>query len=269
MKIGVAQIGSIKGRPDLNVTTIIAAMADASKQQCRLLITPECALSGYMFETREEIEAVAISVESATVADLAAACSELKMHIVVGLLEADGDKIYNSALTIGPKGILGVHRKRHLPLLGADRFVDQPQDSVPPVYDTEIGKVGVAICYEIRFPEVIRTLALAGADIVALPTAWPTEARMLPEIFTRVRAAENFVYFLAANRNDVEGSAEFMGESQIVAPSGQLLINGGVTTGVYCADFDADLARRKSIIRDPGVYEVHPFKDRRPQTYIL
>ncbi|WP_438811922.1 carbon-nitrogen hydrolase family protein, partial [Pseudomonas syringae] len=72
------------------------------------------------------------------------------------------------------------------------------------MFDTEIGRIGLAISYEIRFPEVVRTLALEGADIVVLPAAWPEQARMLPDIFSTVRAAENMVYFVAPNRNDMD-----------------------------------------------------------------
>ncbi|MCQ4633613.1 carbon-nitrogen hydrolase family protein [Shinella sp. CPCC 100929] len=96
------------------------------------------------------------------------------MEVVVGFLERVGPKLDNVAAIIGPRGVTGIHRKRHLPFLGADRFVVS-------IFETAVGKVGVAICYEIRFPEVSRTLALAGADFIALPTNWPVQSVLLAD----------------------------------------------------------------------------------------
>src|SRR5690606_31246731 len=107
---------------------------------------------------------------------------------------------------------------------------DLPADEPTPVFATEIGKVGIAICYEIRFPDFFRTLALAEADIIALPTNWLIQSSMLAELFTRVRAAENFVYLAVANRNDKVGERCFMGGSQIVDPSGCVLVDAGTET---------------------------------------
>lgn len=155
----------------------------------------------------------------------------------------------------------------HLPFMIGDRFADIPQIEGPSVFDTAIGRIGLAICYEIRFPEVIRTLALEGAELVVLPAAWPEAARILPDLFSRVRAAENFVYFLSSNRIDVDDGMAFMGSSHVIGPDGNEIFNAGMQEGIFTVDIDLARARTKSIIRDPGVYEVHPFRDRRPQDY--
>ncbi|WP_338206308.1 carbon-nitrogen hydrolase family protein, partial [Parageobacillus thermoglucosidasius] len=76
--------------------------------------------------------------------------------IVVGFYERHEASVYNTAALIGPQGIIGLHRKRHLPFMIGDRFTDRPSEWTPPVFDTEIGRIGLAICYEIRFPEVVR-----------------------------------------------------------------------------------------------------------------
>ena len=143
------------------------------------------------------------------------------MEIVVGLLERRSKRFHNSAARIGPHGLAGIHRKRHLPYLGADRFVDEPEGGLRP-FNTSVGRLGIAICYEIRFPEVMRSLALAGSDFIALPTNWPIQSALLAEYFTRVRAAENFMYFLVASRADCEGGTELLGQSQIVDPLGEV-----------------------------------------------
>jgi predicted amidohydrolase len=170
---------------------------------------------------------------------------------------------------IGPSGTIGIHRKRHLPFLGADRFVDEPDTLEPSLFDTRAGRLGVAICYEIRFPEVMRTLALGGADFIALPTNWPVQSVLLATAFTKVRAAENFVYLLVSNRADAEGDADFLGHSQIVDPLGQVIADAGQREGLLSADVDVARARNKTITFKAGEFEVSPWKDRRPATYRL
>jgi predicted amidohydrolase len=92
--------------------------------------------------------------------------------VVIGLLERDGDRCYNTVVLLGPEGLIGKHRKAHLPGVGVDRFLCAG-DLPFAVYDTEVGKIGMAICWESCFPEHIRSLALQGAEIIALPTNWP------------------------------------------------------------------------------------------------
>ena len=105
---------------------------------------------------------VAETVPGPSTAAIGAVCSELGVYVVVGLLERAGERLYNSAALVGPEGLVGVHRKAHLPVLGVDRFVD-PGDLPPVVYETEVGRIGMGICYELMFPEYTRVLALSGA----------------------------------------------------------------------------------------------------------
>jgi predicted amidohydrolase len=127
----------------------------------------------------------------------------------------------------------------------------------------------VGICYEIRFPEVTRTLTLAGAEIVALPTCFARASGMLAEDFTRVRAAENFVWFLSANRYDTEGWVEFMGRSRIIDPLGKVVADAGETAAVLTATIDLARARDKTLTFRLGEHSVAPWADRRPATYRL
>jgi predicted amidohydrolase len=135
------------------------------------------------------------------------------------------------------------------------------------VFDTPLGRIGLEICYDLRFPEVTRTLALAGADIVAHPTAFPVAARVQTELITVARAAENRIYLLTANRVGKERSGEFCGWSQIVDPFGSRLAEAGATEeALLVADIDLDRARDKDYIV-PGEYELYLFGDRRPELY--
>jgi len=153
--------------------------------------------------------------------------------------------------------------------MGADKFVTVSEETEPQIFDTAVGRIGIAICYEIRFPEVMRTLALAGADLIALPTNWPVQANILADHFTRVRAAENFVYFLVANRGDSEEGVNFLGDSQIVNPLGEVLAKADSEEALLIAEVDLDRARDKTITFQKGEFEVSPWKDRRPAAYRL
>ncbi len=265
--VAVAQVPVQRGDVPANLAALHGYVRQAADKQARLVVFPECYLSGYMFEDRAAAAASAIAADGPEMQQIAGWCAEHGLEVIVGFLEAQGDKLYNAAALVGARGVIGVHRKRHLPCLGADRFVDEPPGTALSLFDTQIGKVGIAICYEIRFPEIMRSLALAGADFIALPTNWPVQSVLLAEQFTRVRAAENFIYLLVANRADEEGDATFLGQSQVVDPLGAVVVNAQRTNGVFTVAVDVARARDKTITIKAGEFELSPWKDRRPATY--
>jgi 5-aminopentanamidase len=267
--VAVAQAPVTLGEVAFNLAGMALWMEEAASKGAKLLVFPECYLSGYMFDTRDAAFRSAIQRDGEELKAVRDFCSNFDIEVVVGFLERSGDRLYNSAAVIGPLGIVGIHRKRHLPFLGADRFVAEPEDIAPAVFETRVGRVGVAICYEIRFPEVFRTLALENADFIALPTNWLGQSALLADYFTRVRAAENFVYLLVSNRSDHEGDAEFIGKSQIVDPLGEVIVNAKRAEGVVTAQVNVCRARNKTIVFKAGEFEVSPWTDRRPKTYRL
>jgi predicted amidohydrolase len=166
----------------------------------------------------------------------------------------------------GPDGLVARYRKTHLPFLGVDRFT-APGDEVV-VADTPLGRIGIEICYDLRFPELTRALALGGAEIVVHPTNWPVQVRPLADFVTRARAAENRIFLLTANRVGFERDAEFFGWSQIVDPLGvRLAAAGAEEERLVVAEVDPAEAREKDILPVPGEYEIHLFDDRRPEPY--
>ncbi len=267
MKISFAQFSPIHGDTAATTRLVAEKAREAAASGSRLIVFPECFLTGGSFDDRESLKKVSIDIERGDLEPILAAARDTGILIVVGFYQVKGDAAYNTAALIGAEGIIGLHHKMHLPFMIGDRFVDIPEGTKTSLFETPIGKIGLAICYEIRFPEVARTLALEGADLIVLPAAWPEAARILPDIFTTVRAAENFVFLLASNRNDVDDGMGFMGNSHVIDPNGREIINAGMEDGIFTVDVDLESARVKSIIRDPGVYEVHPFRDRRPQDY--
>jgi 5-aminopentanamidase len=265
MLVAAAQIEPKLAEPERNLEACLARLEEAAAAGAELLVLPECAIPGYMFESAEEALPFAEEVPGPSSEVLERESRRLGMHVVCGLLERDGDTLRNAAVLVGPDGLVGTYRKTHLPFLGVDRFVF-PGDELT-VYDTPLGRIGVEICYDLRFPEVTRTLALRGADIVAHPTNFPIAAKLQTELITVARAAENRIYLLTANRVGKERSGEFCGWSQIVDPYGTRLAEAGETEeALLVADVDVEKARDKDYVI-PGEYELYLFGHRRPELY--
>jgi 5-aminopentanamidase len=265
MRVAVAQIDPKLAEVERNLETCAKRLEEAARDGSQLLVLPECAIPGYMFDSAEEALPFAEEIPGPSTEVLERQCRRLGMHAVCGMLERDGDALHNSAVLIGPDGLIGTYRKTHLPFLGVDRFVVAGDELS--VYDTPLGRIGLEICYDLRFPEVTRTLALKGADIVAHPTNFPLAARPQTEFITRARAAENRVYVLTSNRIGKERSGEFCGWSQIVDPHGTRLAEAGADEeALLIADIDLERARDKDFVI-PGEYELYLFGHRRPNLY--
>jgi predicted amidohydrolase len=240
-------------------------MEEAATAGAELLVLPECAIPGYMFDSADEALPFAEEIPGPTTETLERECRRLGLHVVCGLLERDGDSLRNTAVLVGPDGLIGTYRKTHLPFLGVDRFVI-PGDTLP-VFETPLGRIGIEICYDLRFPEVTRTLALKGADIVAHPTNFPMAAKIQTELITVARAAENRIYLLTANRVGKERWGEFCGWSQIVDPFGKRLAEAGEREeALLIGEVDVEKARDKDYVI-PGEYELYLFGHRRPELY--
>jgi predicted amidohydrolase len=124
------------------------------------------------------------------------------------------------------------------------------------------------ICYDGSFPETGRILALEGADLLVLPTNWPTHSECAAEHMIPCRAMENTVYYLAVNRVGEECGFRFIGQSAIADPTGTILARaGGTTEEILYADIDPARARQKRLVRVAGKHEINRFADRRPGFY--
>ena len=265
MQVAVAQIDPQLGEKEQNLATCVARMEEAAAAGAQLLVLPECAIPGYMFDSGEEAMPYAEEIPGPATEVLERESARLGLYVVCGLLERDGDALRNAAVLVGPDGLIGTYRKTHLPFLGVDRFTT-PGDELH-VWDTPLGRIGVEICYDLRFPEVTRTLALHGADLVAHPTNFPVAARVQTEVITLARAAENRIYLLTANRVGKERTGEFCGRSQIVDPSGTRLAEADPTEDkLLVAEVDVEKARDKDYVI-PGEYELYLFGHRRPELY--
>jgi predicted amidohydrolase len=267
MLVGVAQIDPKLGELQANRERCVSLLEEAAGRGCELLVFPECASSGYMFESAEEAMPCAEAIPGGPfVGALEEACARLGVHAASGMLEREGDTLYNAAVLVGPDGLIGRYRKSHLPYLGVDRFVARGDEVC--VLDTDLGRVGLEICYDIRFPELTRAIALGGAELIAHPTNWPVAGRFNAEVLTRARSQENRVFLLSANRVGTERWATFCGWSQICDVNGDRLAEAGETgEALLLAEIDLEEARSKELNPIPGTHEMDLFGDRRPGLY--
>jgi predicted amidohydrolase len=183
-----------------------------------IVVLPELAFTGYLFQDREELLQVAEDPDdSRTVHRLISLCAGSGLHLVTGFAERKGDKVYNSAIVLGPSGI--VHRYRKLHLFCTEKEYFDPGDMPLSTWKTKGARIGVMICFDWVFPEVARTLALQGADLLCHPS---NLVLTYCQQTMRTRSLENSVYSITANRTGHElrpqGEMKFTGQSQILDP---------------------------------------------------
>lgn len=256
-------LGDIPG----NRRAILDRLAIAAEGGAELVVFPECALTGYCFESREEAMSFGEPANGPSRDLIADACKRRNVFAIYGFLETEGDRIYNACAMTGPDGLIGTYRKVHLPFLGVDRYVD-PGDRPFAVHDAAGLKVGMHICYDGAFPEVARVLTLLGADLLVLPTNWPTHSECAAEHMIATRAMENVVYAMAVNRVGTERGTRFIGHSSIAATNGKLLaVASPDAEEILYANIDPAVARQKRLIRVAGKHEVDRIADRRPAFY--
>ena len=267
VKIAAVQMEPRLKKKNENLEKITLRTREATGEGAELIVFPECALTGYVFNSRKEALPYAETVPGPTTEKLAELCHELGVHVVVGMLEIDGDRLYNVAVLVGSQGLVGKYRKAHLPFLGVDRFLDHG-DRPFQVYRTPIGNIGMHICYDCNFPETARVMALQGADILALPTNWPTGRGNISLYVVNSRALENLLHVVAADRVGVERGSTFLGMSKIVRAGGDTLAEGSRDNEeILYAEVSLAEARQKHIVFKPGEFELDFIGDRRPELY--
>ena len=267
VKIAAVQIDPGITKNEANLEKILFWTEKAAAEGAQLIVFPECALTGYVFNSREEALPFMETIPGPATHKLADLCRELGVYAVFGLLEVDGDKCYNAAALVGPQGLVGNYRKNHLPFLGIDRFVD-PGNRPFEVHRTPIGNIGMHICYDCNFPESARIMTLQGADILALPTNWPGTRDYISKYVINTRALENKVHVIAVDRVGVERGVRFAGRSKIADSWGNTIALGSARKEeIMLADVSLEQARQKHIIIKPGEFELDYIRDRRPEIY--
>ncbi|MCF8078352.1 MAG: carbon-nitrogen hydrolase family protein [Desulfobacterales bacterium] len=231
-----------------------------------LMVFPECANSGYAFSSLSEAMPYAETIPGPFTESLAEAASQKGCWLSVGLLEKQDSQLFNTAVLVGPAGELYSYRKTHLPFLGVDRFVT-PGDDLP-VISTSVAKFGILICYEWRFPEVARSYALKGAEVLLGMSNWPEGARVTPEKLLPARAVENRLWIVSTNRVGTERGARYVGMSAVIDPDGNSVSAAEGKEEVLLGEIDPSLSRSKRLVKQKGEYEIDLLGDRRPDLYI-
>lgn len=224
-KVACVQFEPIIGDLDGNLATIDTKVRAAAVAGARLVVLPELAPSGYVFESDAELARLAGPVpEGRVAARLEALARELEIYLVSGIAEAADGHVYNAALLTGPDGYIGSYRKLHL--WDRETLFFAPGNLGLPVFETPLGRIGMAVCYDGWFPETFRTLADAGAEIVCIPTNWVPMPSQKPAMeamantLHKAAAHSNGLYIACADRVGVERGQPFIGQSLIVGPDG-------------------------------------------------
>jgi predicted amidohydrolase len=220
----LAQTGPRLGNKERNLKQISEQASKARKNNIDLLIFPELHLTGYTM--RDEVSHLAESIPGPSTRKVETLAREHGVHVVFGMPEESEVKgvIHNTAVFVGPKGLVGKYRKIHLPthsVFEERRYYRPGQEAS--VFKTDIGTIGLNICYDLYFPELTRLQALQGAELVVCISASPGLRRRFFEGFCLSRAMENAVYLAYVNRVGIEEDLQFWGGSRVIAPNGSVL----------------------------------------------
>lgn len=254
--------------------SIERTIAAARAQGAGLVVFPECALGGYVREPMPGESApelpVALDRDGPEIAALVAMAGETVVCVGYSEAAGAGERPFNSAVCVDGSGILGHHRKVHLP--PGERFAYTAGERFA-AFDTPAGRIGMLICYDKLFPEAARALALDGAEIVACLAAWPVcrqrpARRVAQDRQTRhfnltdaARAVENQVVWASSNQTGTLGPLRFLGNAKVVDPDGVVLARTGSSAGMAIARIDASGAVRESRLG------IDHLGDRRPAAY--
>jgi predicted amidohydrolase len=270
LRVACCQIAPSVEDPGSNRERTRDAVREAVAAGARLVVLPELATSGYVFESAVEARAAAEPADGPTLRAWADETGRGDAVVVGGFCELGDDGVlHNSAAVVDGDGVLAVYRKLHL--WDREQLFFEPGREPAPVVETRAGRIGVGICYDLNFPEVARSLAIAGADLVALPTNFPGFPRPGGERPIEITVAMatahlNHVFLAVCDRHGTERGVEWVGGSVICDEWGWLLAGPpeGFGGGMVVADCELAKARDKAWNERNDV-----FGDRRPEHYRL
>jgi 5-aminopentanamidase len=257
-------VGSVDGNRALAADAIRAA-AGAGAQ---LVVLPELTPSGYVFDSLDEARSLAEPLDGDTVREWTSLAAELDLVVVGGICERHGDGMpRNTSVIVDASGLRTAYRKVHL--WGDEPDFFTPGDQPPQVVDVRGIRLATVICYDLEFPEWIRIVALAGAELLAAPTNWPTSTpREQPTSVAVVRvqadAGVNRMPVVAADRCGHERGVDWIGGSCIVSADGELLAGPPPAAEPALLIAEVDLVPARDKRTGP---RNHPLDDRRPDLY--
>jgi predicted amidohydrolase len=273
--LGLAQLECAPLDVSENVARTSDAIAKAAADGAELVVLPELAACGYVLDA-DALRPLAESPHSPgpALSAWSECAARHRVSVVGGFCEAAGGRLYNSAIVIGPDGsVAGLYRKLHV--FGIERDVFAPGDCGLPIIDLGGLRLGVLICYDLRFPEAMRILALRGADLIAVPTAWvigfdaeppdPATTRIGQVDAALVQANLNGVFVGCADQVGHTDAHSFLGRSLAADPFGRVLIGPLDPCRAEVAEPRVDLDSRDAAADRGG--GIRPLHDRRTDVY--
>ncbi|GAA1210983.1 nitrilase-related carbon-nitrogen hydrolase [Prauserella alba] len=266
-RVACAEFAPVVGDPVGNRRRVADWITRAREQGADLAVLPELATSGYVFADTAEARAAAMAADDVTLAEWARVAGE--MSVVAGFCElGDDGALYNSAVVLHGGRVQAVYRKTHL--WDRERLVFRPGAEPAPVVEVAGRRVGVLICYDLEFPEMPRSLALRGAELLVAPVNWPVvprpEGERPPEVVQAMAAARtNRVFMAVCDRGGTERGQEWTRGTVVIDEAGWIVAGGDAATGeerLVVADLTLSRARNKAISAHNDV-----LSDRRPELY--
>ena len=257
-KVAAVQTMSALGDSKKNLATVIDAISEAADRGAKLVVFPECMNSGYVWKDQVHAVECADPVPGVFTAEIGKVAKERQVYVAIGLSEQDGEKVYNSAVLVGPSGVVGKYQKNFLFDFDPDFFTWGTTGY--PVFDTEIGKIGMFICADARIPEGARALTLNGAQILLHITNSTTHEQH--EMHVPTRGNESEAWIISADKFGKEEGLTYPGHTLVIAPDGTEVAHGsGDREEIVYADIDLD-AVTKARQRPDSI-----LRGRRPETY--
>ena len=245
IKIAVAQIDASTKAGHDRMQWLETQLQLASKQVVELLVLPELFVSGY--NVGSLVDTLAETADGPTAKAIAALAQKYKIAIHYGFAERDGDKLYNAAQCIGPEAkVLGHYRKRLLPPGFEASYFTQGKEVG--LFKWRGFNIGMLICYDAEFPELARQLAVAGADIILVPTALGSGWGWVAQQMMPTRGYENGVYFVYANYCGEENQQAYLGESFIGSPAGQVVARAGAEEGLIVGEVQLEEVKAAQVL---------------------
>ena len=226
IKIALAQISCKREDKAENIRKMEETVTKAKKQGADLVVFPELSLTGYV--VRDQVYELAETIPGPSTKTIESLARKTKAYVVFGmpeLSEKTQATLYNAAVLVGPEGLIGKYRKMYLPthsVIEEKRYFRPGYQTA--VFDTELGKIGLIICYDIFFPEVSRLTRLKGAQLIICISASPAVRRAFFETLTVARAIENTAFLAFVNLVGIEDGLQFWGGSRLVGPNGKVLV---------------------------------------------
>jgi len=255
VKAAAIQFNITLGEIEPNLAQVRRELARLAGEGVQLALLPEMWATGFAYSQLNELA----GRTGELVAELTTLSRQYGMVVVGSLPEPHEDKVYNTAYVIDNGELKGKYRKIHLfSLMQEDRSFDGGNEWL--LVATTVGRIGVFICYDLRFPELARRLALEGADILVVPGEWPKPRQEHWRTLLRARAIENQLFVVAANCCGMVGKLDFFGMSMIIDPKGEVVAEAGYEPQSIIAtlDFAAMAAWRE---------QIPCFNDRKPECY--